>query len=214
MLDRYTIAVIKAPLNLIGKRVHQQRISANQVTIVGFFLGLCSVPLLWLQHYHLALVFILLNRLFDGIDGAVARQTGISDSGGFLDISLDFVFYSSIPFGFVLANPIDNGLAGAMLIFAFIGTGTSFLSFAVMASRYQIANPIYQNKSLYYMSGLTEGTETILCFVLMCLLPDHFTLIATVFAAMCAFTTVTRIWYGFHTIKKCETAASQDATLQ
>jgi phosphatidylglycerophosphate synthase len=210
MLDRYAISLIKTPLNVIGKQVHQKGVSANQVTVAGFILGIFALPLLWLQHYDWALLVILLNRLFDGIDGAVARQTEISDSGGFLDISLDFVFYSSVPFGFVLANPTDNGLAGAMLIFAFVGTGTSFLSFAVMASRYKLSNPVYQNKSLYYMSGLTEGTETIACFVLMCLFPNQFATIALVFAAMCTFTTATRIWYGFHTIKQSEVDHYQD----
>lgn len=204
MLDKYAIAVIKKPLNVIGHHLNQKGITANQVTLAGFALGAVALPLLATEHYLLALVFILINRIFDGIDGAVARQTGISDSGGFLDISLDFLFYSSIPLGFVLASPENNAIAGAVLIFAFVGTGTSFLSFAIMASRYKLANPVYQNKSLYYMSGLTEGTETISCFILMCLLPHHFALIAAVFALMCFFTTMTRIWYGYHTIKHAE----------
>lgn len=52
----------------------------------------------------------------------------MTDAGGFLDISLDFLFYALVPFGFILADPTHNALAGGWLLFAFIGTGSSFLA--------------------------------------------------------------------------------------
>lgn len=202
MLDRYAIALIKFPLQKIAIIFQKQGVSADQVTLLGFIIGLLALPTIVCGYYYLGLLFIVINRLFDGIDGAVARIQGITDSGGFLDISLDFLFYSLIPFAFVLADPTANAVAGALLIFSFIGTGSSFLAFAIMASKNGIENPVYQHKSLYYLSGLTEGTETILCFILFCLLPDHFALIAYLFAGLCWLTTITRIWTGYHTLKK------------
>ncbi|MGR5542857.1 CDP-alcohol phosphatidyltransferase family protein, partial [Vibrio campbellii] len=83
---------------------------------------------------------------------------------------------------------------------SFVGTGSSFLAFAVMAGKRGIDNPVYKQKSLYYMSGLTEGTETITCFVLMCLFPNYFALMAWVFGSLCWFTTFTRIYSGFQTL--------------
>jgi len=201
MLDRYTIKIISWPINTAAKLVHKTGIKADQVTLFGFILGLMSFPALALQEYNIALFFILLNRVLDAVDGAVARIQGITDSGGFLDITLDFLFYSLVPFGFVIADPDANAVAGAFLIFAFIGTGTSFLAFAIMASKQKIENPVYKHKSLYYIGGLTEGTETILCFILICLLPSHFAVIAYTFAALCWITTATRIWAGYHTLK-------------
>ncbi|KGY12742.1 membrane protein [Vibrio tubiashii] len=201
MLDRFSIKVIRWPLAQSAKLLDKFGISANQTTLFGFGLGCLAFPALIMEQYTLALVFIALNRICDGLDGALARIQGLSDAGGFLDISLDFLFYSLIPFGFVLANPEQNAIAGAFLIFSFIGTGTSFLAFAVMAGKRGIDNPIYQHKSLYYMSGLTEGTETIGCFVLFCLFPQHFALIAFIFGTACWFTTFTRIYSGFHTLK-------------
>ena len=201
MLDRLSIKVIRQPLTQGAKVLDKAGFTANQVTVFGFILGCAAFPALIFEHYGLALLFITLNRICDGLDGALARTQGITDAGGFLDISLDFLFYSLIPFGFVLANPEQNSIAGAFLIFAFIGTGSSFLAFATMAGKRGIENPVYQNKSLYYMSGLTEGTETIACFVLFCLLPQHFAVIAYVFGAACWFTTFTRIYSGFHTLK-------------
>lgn len=205
MLDRFSIKLIKKPLAVAANQLHKAGISANQATLFGFVVGCIAFPLLAFEHYTAALVFILLNRIFDGLDGALARINGLTDSGGFLDISLDFLFYSLIPFGFVLANPENNAVAGAFLIFSFIGTGTSFLAFAVMAGKNQIENPVYKNKSLYYMSGLTEGTETISCFVLFCLFPDYFCQIAVFFGVLCWITTFNRIWAGFNTIKDHET---------
>lgn len=159
MLDRYSIRLIRRPLSMLAEHAGRLGIQANQVTIASFILGCFALPLLWQQQYLGALMLILLNRVGDGLDGALARIQGITDAGGFLDVSLDFLFYSLIPFGFVLASPEQNGVAGAFLIFSFVGTGSSFLAFAVMAGKRGIESPVYRNKSLYYMSGLTEGTE-------------------------------------------------------
>ncbi|ENM5777624.1 CDP-alcohol phosphatidyltransferase family protein [Vibrio mimicus] len=204
MLDRYAIKAIRWPISQAANVLDNAGIRANQVTLFGFLFGVLALPALAMEQYLLALTLITVNRICDGLDGALARRQGLTDSGGFLDISLDFLFYSLVPFGFVLANPESNAVAGAFLIFAFIGTGSTFLAFAVMASKRSIANPVYQHKSLYYMSGLTEGTETIACFVLMCLLPNYFSTIAWVFGAACWFTTATRIYYGFQTLHQAE----------
>ncbi|WDY51248.1 CDP-alcohol phosphatidyltransferase family protein [Vibrio fluvialis] len=204
MLDRHVIPVIRWPLSKSADVLDTIGVSANQVTLFGFAMGCLAFPALALEQYLLALLLIAINRLCDGLDGALARIQGLTDAGGFLDISLDFLFYSLIPFGFVVANPEMNAVAGAFLIFSFIGTGSSFLAFAVMAGKRGIQNPVYQNKSLYYMSGLTEGTETIGCFVLICLLPQHFALIAYLFGTACWFTTLTRIYSGYHTLRQAE----------
>ncbi|NAW64976.1 CDP-alcohol phosphatidyltransferase family protein [Photobacterium halotolerans] len=201
MLDRYAIKLIKAPVNGIGLLLDKTPFTANQITVTGFGIGLLTLPALICQQYWLALCFIILNRIFDGLDGALARRRGITDCGGFLDIALDFLFYSLVPFGFILADPTQNAVAGAFLIFAFVGTGSSFLAFAIMAGKRNIDNPVYQHKSLFYLGGLTEGTETIACFVLFCLLPEHFALIAWIFGTLCWVTTATRIWAGYQTLK-------------
>ncbi|EOX1790293.1 CDP-alcohol phosphatidyltransferase family protein [Vibrio cholerae] len=204
MLDRYAIKIIRRPLHQAAGLLDEAGVTANQTTVFGFVIGALALPALAMQQYWLALLLIVVNRLCDGLDGALARRQGLTDAGGFLDISLDFLFYSLVPFGFVLANPEHNAVAGAFLIFAFIGTGSSFLAFAVMASKRNITNPVYQHKSLYYMSGLTEGTETIACFILMCLLPHFFSTLAWLFGAACWFTTATRIYYGFQTLQHVE----------
>lgn len=212
MLDRYSIKVVRQPLVFMANLCHQRGIKADTITLVGFIFGLFAFIAIVYQSYFIGLIFILINRIFDGLDGAIARIQGISDAGGFLDISLDFIFYSLIPFAFILAMPQENAIAGAFLIFSFVGTGTSFLSFATLASKRNIENPVYQSKSLYYIGGLMEGTETIVFFVLLCLLPQYFSQLAIIFALLCWVTTVNRIWAGYNTLKNNEKIQQQSDT--
>jgi phosphatidylglycerophosphate synthase len=200
LFDRHAIVLIRRPLSLLARPLARLGISANQVSITGFLIGMLSLPLLAVGQFELALVCILLNRIMDGLDGAIARICGITDCGGFLDITLDFIFYAAVVLGFALATPA-NALPAATLLFAFMGTGSSFLAFAIMAGKRGIENPVYHHKSLYYLGGLTEGSETIALFVLMCLFPHWFALLAYGFATLCLITVATRIWSGYHSLK-------------
>jgi phosphatidylglycerophosphate synthase len=114
-----------------------------------------------------------------------------------LDIALDFLFYASIPLAFAVAEPSANALAAAVLLAAFIGTGSSFLAFAVLAAKRGMTDLATPGKSFYFLGGLTEATETLAFFVAMCLWPQHFALLAYVFAGLCAITIVTRIGWGW-----------------
>lgn len=178
----------------------KRNISADQVTVGGFIIGLLAVPALAAELYSLALLLILLNRLADGLDGAVARQTQQTDAGGYLDIVLDFIFYSAVAFGFLLADPAQNAIAAGVLMVTFMGTGSTFLAFASIAAKRGIENLDYPNKSLHYMGGLTEGFETIVAFVVLCLWPQHFVMLASVFAGACWLTALTRLYSGYRTL--------------
>ncbi|WDR06297.1 CDP-alcohol phosphatidyltransferase family protein [Devosia rhodophyticola] len=185
--------VLAPPARLLAKL----GATANGVTIVGFITGMLAVPAIALHYYWLGLALIVANRLMDGLDGAIARQRGPTDRGAFLDIALDFFFYAAIPFAFVLADPVANGLAGSFLLLSFIGTGSSFLAFAVIAERRGLKSLSMPKKGLYYLGGITEGAETILLFALICVFPHTFALFATVFAVLALVTTLTRWWWGW-----------------
>ena len=114
MFDRHLIPVIRRPLAALARPLCRAGVSANQVSLAGFLIGMLALPLLAFGCYQWALAAILLNRLLDGLDGAVARETGITDCGGFLDITLDFIFYAAVVLGFALADPA-NALAAALL---------------------------------------------------------------------------------------------------
>lgn len=210
MLDRHLHPRLKPLLNRLVMRLDKPEISPDGITLIGFAIGVLALPFLALGWYLAALVAIVLNRLLDGLDGALARRRELTDAGGFLDIALDFLFYALVPFGFALADPALNALPAAWLLFAFIGTGSSFLAFATLAAKHDIDNPGYAHKSFYYLGGLTEGTETILLFVLFCLFPAHLAWLAWVFGALCWLTTATRIWSGYLTLKEAQRQAGSE----
>ncbi|WP_417439303.1 CDP-alcohol phosphatidyltransferase family protein [Idiomarina sp.] len=209
MFDPKLLPATRKILDLPARLLVRVGVSADQVTITGFIIGLLAVPFLAFELYEFALAAILLNRLCDGLDGAVARRTQLTDAGGFLDIVLDFIFYSAVVFGFLLAAPEQNAIAAGLLLVTFMGTGSTFLAFACIAGKRGIENPEYPNKSLHYMGGLTEGFETILFFVAFCLWPQHFPVLAYLFAAACWLTAITRIVAGYRALKQ-PTAKPED----
>jgi phosphatidylglycerophosphate synthase len=201
VLDARLRRLIDPPLDRLSAPLAAHGLSANAVTIAGFVIGLGAALAIAERAYMLGLGLLLLNRLFDGLDGAVARHRGLTDLGGFLDIVLDFLIYSAVPFAFALADPDANALPAAFLIFSFVGTGSSFLTFAIMAAKRGIATDLRGRKSLYYLGGLTEGAETIGALVLACLWPALFPWIALAFGLLCWLTTATRIAVAWQTLR-------------
>ncbi len=201
MLDRYSLQLLSPRLESIARLLAQKGVKADHITISGFFVGMAGAAAISLRYYFLGLLLILLNRLGDGLDGPLARMTGPTDRGAFLDITLDFIFYSAVIVGFALAEPANNALAATILIFSFIGTGSTFLAYAIMAERRSIRNLKLPQKGFYYLGGIAEGTETILFLILFCLFPSLFSLFAWIFALLCMLATTIRIVYGYTSLR-------------
>ena len=201
MLDGRMRAIIGPALDRTGRALAGAGIGADAVTLAGFGLALVSAFCIAQQWYWAGLAALLASRLADGLDGAVARATHKTDFGGFLDIVLDFAFYGAIPFGFVLADPGANAVAGAALLLAFYVNGASFLAFAVLAEKHGLETLARGEKSLFFTTGLAEATETILVFAAMCLWPSGFVWLAWVFAALTAYTALSRIVLAARTFR-------------
>jgi phosphatidylglycerophosphate synthase len=201
MLDRAALALLRPGLQRLAAVLVRAGIGADTVTLCGFALGIGAAVAVALGAPLAGLALLLTSRLMDGLDGAVARATQPTDRGAFLDITLDFLFYASIPLAFAVADPPANALPAAVLLAAFIGTGSSFLAFAVLAEKRGLKNEDYPQKGIYYLGGLTEATETLLCFVAMCLWPQHFALWAYGFALLCLLTIVTRLLGGWRVLR-------------
>ncbi|MEZ5647466.1 MAG: CDP-alcohol phosphatidyltransferase family protein [Alphaproteobacteria bacterium] len=205
MLDSLIHQATRPFLERMATRLVRQGINANTVTLIGFGIGLSVVPALALNNYYFAIVAILLNRFADGLDGPMARQeTGQSDGSSFgaiLDIVCDFIFYAAVPFGFALSDP-NLAPWAALLLFAFAGTGSSFLAFAIMAAKHNfpLIDPTAVHrgpKGFYYLGGLTEASETIVVFLACCLWPEYFSWFAGGFALACFITTANRVYTAF-----------------
>ena len=197
MLDRASTRLLKPLVDLLARVLQRAGLSANQITLGGFMIGLAAAILIANEAYLAGAGAIFTSRLCDALDGAVARLTRATDAGGFLDIALDFLFYASIPLAFAFSDPARNALPAAVLLAAFVGTGSSFLAFAVIAAKRGMTNLDYPDKSFYFLGGLTEATETLMCFAAMCLWPGSFIELAYGFAALCAITVASRLWWGW-----------------
>jgi phosphatidylglycerophosphate synthase len=202
MLDKYAIALIKPLIDKLALALMRTGMKADHVTMLAFAIGMLAAVSISQKIYLAGAALILLSRLCDALDGALARQSQPTDAGGYLDISLDFLFYASIPLAFAFADPLANALPAAVLLAAFVGTGSSFLAFAALAAKRRLTSINQPNKSLYFLGGLTEATETLIIMVAMCLWPNGFAYLAYGFALLCGITIFTRIVGGYQTLKK------------
>ncbi|PAL19850.1 CDP-alcohol phosphatidyltransferase family protein [Sphingopyxis sp. GW247-27LB] len=191
MFDAKLRPLIDPPLNAMGRALAGVGIGANAVTLAGLVPALAAAFAIAHHHYLAGLALILLNRLIDGLDGAVAREIGLTDFGGYLDTLADYVFYVAVPVGFGLAAT-ENTAVAMLLIASFTLTCASFLVFAAIAARRGEESTKHGAKSFFYSTGLAEGAETIAVFIAMCLWPAQFPAIAIGFAALCLLTVVQR----------------------
>ena len=191
MLDSTARKLIDPPLNAIAARI-SDKFSANSITFIGFFIGFLSFISLLKGQFTLALVFLLLNRFCDGLDGAVARRQGPSDLGAYLDIVADFLLWALLPLGFLFYAP-ENAFAVAVLLSSFAMSMTAFLAFAMLAEKRGLSSETQGKKSFYYLAGLAEGSETIAFFILTMVKPDWFIPAALIFAGFVFLSTVGRL---------------------
>jgi phosphatidylglycerophosphate synthase len=202
MFDAALRPLIDPPLTAAGRRLAAAGIAADAVTIAGFAVGVVASVMVAVGQPLLAVPLVLLNRLMDGLDGAVARASGGgTERGGFLDIALDFAFYGLVPLAFAVADPTANALAAAALIAAFYVNGAAFLAFAAVAARRGLTTTAQGEKTIYYLAGIAEGAETIAVFLVMCLVPGWFATLAWLFAALTAVSAIARIIGSFRTLR-------------
>ncbi|WAP68956.1 CDP-alcohol phosphatidyltransferase family protein [Jiella pelagia] len=199
MLDAVLRRRIDPPVERLATRLVAAGVGANAVTAAGLVIGLAAALAIALGAPLVGLVLILLSRLCDGLDGAIAKKTRPTDLGGYLDIVFDFVFYGAIPLGFAVLDPAQNALPAAVLLLTFYANGASFLAYAILAEKRKIATEVRGTKSFFFSTGLAEASETIIAFCLFCLFPAWFPVIALVFAAMTAWTCAARIWLAVRT---------------
>lgn len=193
MFDSHLRPLIDPPLNRMGQRLAMAGISANMVTALGLVVGLMAALAIAMEAFWLASALVVMSRLADGLDGAVARATQLTDLGGYFDLVADFAFYAAVPLAFVWLDPAANGLAAGVLLAAFYVNGATFLGFAALAEKARMQTEAQGRKSLYYSPGLLEGAETIGFFLFLCLFPALFAPAAWVFGVLCLLTAGARV---------------------
>lgn len=183
-------------LSRAGVALAEVGVTPLAVTVAGFVVGAAACVAAGLGWWWWALALWLLNRLLDGLDGPVARHGGSTELGGFLDIVADFTVYAGFVIGVAIAVPSAR-LACVTLVGAYYVSGATFLALSSLVERTDRAGAAHEDgRSLRFVGGLAEGTETVIAYVLFCLFPGHAELIAWLFAALVAVTAIQRVARG------------------
>jgi phosphatidylglycerophosphate synthase len=151
------------------------RLSPNAITLLALAVGLAAAGAAAQQLYGLGLALWAINRILDGLDGAVARGTGRqTDFGGYLDIVADFVVYAAVPIGLFLGlATVELGASLALLLASFYVNGASWMYLAaILEKRSAGAGARGDLTTVAMPAGLIGGTETVLFYTAFFLWPS------------------------------------------
>ncbi|HEV7821012.1 MAG TPA: CDP-alcohol phosphatidyltransferase family protein [Burkholderiales bacterium] len=173
MLDATIRRIVTSPLDPLADGLARAGVPANALTIGGFAIGLVAAALIADEAFLLGVIFLALNRVADILDGMVARRTGMTPLGAFLDASLDLFVYAAIPFAFALAHQQD-ALAATFLLMGLMVAAVPAITMRARDGENQRAR------------ALCGHSETFVAFVLMCAAPRWmFSLLAYFYGALC-----------------------------
>jgi phosphatidylglycerophosphate synthase len=204
MFDARVRRALAPTLDRAGAALADAGVPPLALTGAGFAAGAGACVAVGTHAWTVALVLWLANRALDGLDGPVARRRGATELGGFLDIVADFAVYAGFVVAVAVALP-DARVACVALLCAYYVSGTAFLALSSLLERRGVGidevidrtvGRYYDGRSLRFVGGLAEGTETVVVYVLFCLLPHHATVLAWAFTAAVAITAAQRITLG------------------
>jgi len=156
-------------------------LSPNAISIISFLFALVSMWSILQTKLAMAFAFWVLNRVFDGLDGAVARYSNRqSDWGGYLDIMLDFVTYALIPLIFtqVFGRGELSWIALSIMLALFYINGASWMYLSALLEKRSAGSLSRGGQTSVSMpSGLVEGTETIIIYSLFYIFPNRLELL-------------------------------------
>ena len=173
MLDAAVRRLLASPVDRLAASMSRIGINPNTITIVGFCMGMAAAAFVADAQYAKAVLFLVLNRFADILDGILARIKGQTPLGGFLDASLDLLVYAAIPLGFALARQQDS-LAAMFLLVGMMAAAIPPLAFRTVAQR---------KDEIFVICG---HSETFIALTLMCLAERWaFTPLAYFYGSLC-----------------------------
>ncbi len=187
MLDAPLKRIAAARLDSVAVALQRLGIGATAISIVGFALGIIAAAMIAGGAYLEAVIFLILNRLFDILDGVMARRKGSTRTGAFLDVSFDLFVYAAIPFAFALARQPD-ALAAAFLLMGLMFVATTSLAARVAAN----GKPGAAQSTPGFV--FFEHTEIFLAFIILCIMERWmFSIFAYLFGFLCLVSGIIRI---------------------
>jgi phosphatidylglycerophosphate synthase len=190
VIDAEVRVALAPALDRVAQRLARHGVSPLAVTLAGLGLAFAAATAAALALWWAALAFWLLSRVFDGVDGPLARTTGGGTPfGGWADISADLAAYGSFVAGCAIGNP-DARVACLVLLLTYYVNGGSLLALSAAATERRIERA--DERTFHFTRGVAEGTETIVVHSLMVLVPAWMSALAWGFAAAVVVTIVHR----------------------
>lgn len=153
-----------------------QYISPMTMTVAGGMVGILAGMATLHAAYGVGLVLWLVNRVMDGLDGTIARKTNQqSDFGGYVDILIDHMVYAAIPiFMAISVGQTAVYIALALMLMSFyMNTASWAVLSSILEKRNLGAAANRQPTTISMPTGIIEGTETIIGYVLFFLFPGY-----------------------------------------
>lgn len=185
MLDTHARRYVQPMMETSAKGLIKFGLTANQVTMISFFIGVSSGFFIYFDQPIVAVVVLWISGFLDAVDGTMARLTKPSSWGTVLDVTLDRLVEISVILGLAFAFP-DVMWALLLLSVSIIFSMTIFLTVGAVSEKKGM-------KSFYYQAGLAERTEGFILFSLMILFHNHLLLITLIFLAVEIFTGMQRL---------------------
>jgi phosphatidylglycerophosphate synthase len=200
---------LSAPVTDRAAQRVPRSITPPAITSFGLLAGIACA---WsaAQGWLIASVFLwIVNRLADGLDGAVSRlrapgpegQATTSDLGGYFDLMADFVTYSAIPIG--LAWHVDQRRTwislSVLLATFYVNLGSWSILAAIQEKRRQGASSRGESTSITMPTAIIEGTETIVAYSAFLLFPHAAAMLFVLLAVLVTLSALQRIvWARRH----------------
>lgn len=186
MLDTHGRKYVEPIIESVANGFINRNISANQVTVLAFVLGISSGIWMLMGEPLIATAVLWISGLLDAVDGAIARKTGTSSSwGALMDITFDRIVELSVIISLAVLYP-QARLVLIMLTGSIIISMTVFLTVGALSKN-------TKNKAFYYQAGLAERTEGFIMSSLMMLFSNHIIIITIVYFLAILFTAGQRL---------------------
>ena len=194
MLDTHGRKYVEPIIESVANGFINRNISANQVTVLAFVLGISSGGWMLLGQPLIATAVLWISGLLDAVDGAIARKTGTSSSwGALMDITFDRIVELSVIISLAVLYP-QARLVLIMLTGSIIISMTVFLTVGALSKN-------TKNKAFYYQAGLAERTEGFIMSSLMMLFSNHIIIITIVYFLAILFTAGQRLKEAYELLR-------------
>ncbi|WP_430869193.1 CDP-alcohol phosphatidyltransferase family protein [Demequina aurantiaca] len=209
MIDLPLRRAMARPLARMAAVIDVPLVTPDRLTMAGLVIGVSSAGLAAAQWWWLALVAWLISRVLDGLDGELARrrrarspQSTVSEAGGFLDITADFVVYGTTVVG--VAIGASNGFGAPWwpflaVLLAYYLNGATFLAYSSIAER--TGRQIDDGRSLSFLGRVAEGAETIAVHSAWLIVPFFAWQIAVGWAAVVFISALQRMASGYRLLR-------------